>query len=59
MRKAKQFCHICNEMWHSEKLDELMKDGPNQMINCTKCQMWLHVKCDLILLNQQIKDQMM
>jgi hypothetical protein len=46
-------------MWHSEKLDELMKDGPNQMINCTKCQMWLHVKCDLILINQQIKDQMM
>lgn len=59
MRKAKQYCQICNEMWQSESIDELMKEGPNQMINCAKCQMTSHVRCDLILLNSQIKEKLM
>lgn len=58
-RKARHFCQVCEEMWPSENIEELTLPGPNQMILCNSCSTCSHVKCDLILLNQAILDQML
>lgn len=45
-------------MWLSEKIEDLLKEGSEQMIGCRGCQTWSHVRCDLLLLDDQIKSQL-
>ena len=58
-RNAGHFCQVCEEMWPSESVEELIKPGPSQMILCTSCSTYSHVKCDLLLLNPNIKEKML
>ena len=46
-------------MWPSDKADDLLHEGPDQMICCATCNTWSHINCDLLLLNPQIKAELM
>ena len=57
-RRARQYCKICLENWPSidpnqpPGQEELLKAN---MIKCFSCSLWIHVKCDLILLNDSVQ----